>query len=30
MIIITQRGYVRHKQIDISGHDRFCDAEVIT
>ena len=29
-IFITQRGYVRHKDIDVSGHDQFCDAEAIT
>ena len=29
-IFITQRGYVRHKDIAVSNHDQFCDAEAIT
>ena len=30
IIIITQRGYVRPKDIAVSGDDHFSDAEAIT
>ena len=29
-IFITPKGYVRHNDFAVSGHDQFCDAEAIT